>query len=146
MNNSSKAKLFLMEFIFVVFMLAVCAVICVSVFVKTDHVSRMATAKNEGILIAEAVIEQVKAVSTGDEEKIFGAVSKIVKETNYKYDKEYSVSVNYDIKDRMLRGKCVVKSKVLGKICELPLTKYVVELNGKEAYKDNSASDVVINL
>ena len=124
MRGSSKSKLFLMEFIFVVLMFAICASICVSLFARSDHFSRLASATNEGTLLAAGAIEQVKAIDSGDEKQIRQEIADIEKNINDKYDKKYKIKLEYEISDGMVTGKCKVTHTLLGDICELPLAKY----------------------
>ncbi|MGP1570224.1 MAG: hypothetical protein ACTTH0_04815 [Eubacteriales bacterium] len=124
MRGASKSKLFLMEFIFVVLMFAVCATICVTVFAKSDQFSRLASATNEGTLIAATAIEQVKSIESKDENRIKTEVEKIEKEINEKYVNKYNIKIEYKISDGILIGSCKVKNSVLGDVCELPLAKY----------------------
>lgn len=128
MRGTSKSKLFLMEFIFVVLMFAICASICVTVFAKADQLSRRASAINEGTLIAASVIEKVKAIETTDEKQIKRKIAKIEKDANDKHSHRYNIKIEYKIEDGMITGDCKITSGVLGDICELPLAKYTVKV------------------
>ena len=128
MKGASKSKLFLMEFIFVVLMFAICASICVSLFAKSAQFSRLASAMNEGTLVASAAVEQVKAIDTDDEKQLKVEIKKIEDSLNNKYDNKYELKIDYKISDGVVVGKCKVKSVLLGDVCELSLAKYTMKV------------------
>lgn len=117
-----------MEFIFVVLMFAVCASICVGVFARADYMSRLATATNESILIAETAIEEIKGLDSTDKDKLEKEIKNIENNLNEKHSDKYSIKINYEVSHDIIVGNCRVESPLFGKVCELPLAKYVSEV------------------
>lgn len=60
-KNSSGSGVFLMEMIMVVFFFIICASICILVFVKANHMSRLAKDTNQSVIAAESIAEVWKA-------------------------------------------------------------------------------------
>lgn len=56
-KNSSGSGVFLMEMIMVVFFFIICASICILVFVRANHMSRLAKDTNQGVIAAESIAE-----------------------------------------------------------------------------------------
>lgn len=62
----SKAQLFLLEFVLVVMMFALCAAVCVSVFVKADRISEDAVKHSESLALLQNAAEIIKSTSETD--------------------------------------------------------------------------------
>ncbi|MGL5437149.1 MAG: hypothetical protein ACRDBO_17535 [Lachnospiraceae bacterium] len=56
-KNSSGSGVFLMEMIMVVFFFIICASVCILVFVKANHMSRLAKDTNQSVIAAESIAE-----------------------------------------------------------------------------------------
>lgn len=56
-KNSSGSGVFLMEMIMVVFFFIICASICILVFVRANHMSRLAKDTNQSVIAAESIAE-----------------------------------------------------------------------------------------
>lgn len=59
-TGASKSMIFLLEFVFVVLFFSICATICVTAFVKADHLSTTNGIKNQAIVQAESAAELIK--------------------------------------------------------------------------------------
>lgn len=70
-NNYSKSQIFLLEFIVVVLFFAVCATICVSVFMKADRISKDSSRDVNAMVIARNAAECFKASAVGDPAEYF---------------------------------------------------------------------------
>lgn len=101
MNNSSKSKLFLMEFICVVLMFAVSAAACVSAFAKADYISRQGSTLSEATLIAATVAEKIKSAKG---EGLDRTVKDIEAETNSTYKDKYEVQIRTEKSGDMFTG------------------------------------------
>ncbi len=65
-STRSKAQLFLLEFVLVVMMFALCAAVCVSVFVKADSLSEDVTEQSESLAIMQNAAEIIKSATQTD--------------------------------------------------------------------------------
>ena len=60
-NRGSGSGPFLMEMVIAAGFFMLCVAICVSAFVRADHLSRVGQDVNHGVLAAESLVERVKA-------------------------------------------------------------------------------------
>ena len=65
-NRGSGSGPFLMEMVIAAGFFMLCVAICVSAFVRADHLSRVGQDVNHGVLAAESLVERVKAGNTED--------------------------------------------------------------------------------
>src|SRR5665648_831922 len=63
-KNHAKSELFLMEFIVVILFFSLCTAICISAFVKANHISEESKLLNGAMILAQSTAEGIKA--TGD--------------------------------------------------------------------------------
>ena len=78
-NRGSGSGPFLMEMVIAAGFFMLCVAICVSAFVRADHLSRVGQDVNHGVLAAESLVERVKVGNTGDfgtyePDEVFGTV------------------------------------------------------------------------
>ena len=115
-NNHTKSELFLMEFIVVILLFSLCTAVCISAFVKADHISEESKILNGAMILAQSTAEEIKA--TGD---ITGEKYK-----NYQ-DDSYKMEVTSQIKDKILVADITIfdiKNKKK-EICRLEVKKYL---------------------
>lgn len=121
-RNSSKSQLFLMEFICVVMFFALCAALCIHVFVQADRISKEGRQLNEALLLAQSVAETIKNMDYSDKEEINTTVNQINKE----YKNKYTVRVKDAVKENILQANIYVYSmKDKKEICTLSIKKYL---------------------
>lgn len=121
-RNSSKSQLFLMEFICVVMFFALCAALCIHVFVQADRISKEGRQLNEALLLAQSVAETIKDMDYSDKEEIAVTVNQINKE----YKNKYTVRVKDAVKENILQANIYVYSmKDKKEICTLSIKKYL---------------------
>lgn len=118
----SKSRLFLMEFICVVMFFALCAALCLNVFVKADGISKEGCELNESLLLAQSLAETIKSMDNPNDEEISLAVEKMNKECKNKY----IVSVKNEVQVDMLQADIhVYNIEDKKEICTLSIKKYV---------------------
>ena len=59
--TKSKSSLFLMEFIIILMLFAVCAAICMQLFAATDMLSRRTTELNKSVAVAQSFVEVMRS-------------------------------------------------------------------------------------
>lgn len=129
MNNSSKSKLFLMEFICVVLMFAVSAAACVSAFAKADYISRQGSVLSEATLIAETAAEKIKMASP---DKLEAVSEKVEEEVNALYKGMYEVHISTASSKNIFTGDIKVYNVKHGNVqheqdfvCRIEVKKYI---------------------
>lgn len=60
-KSGSRTGIFMMEIMIVVFFFIVCASICINVFVRSEHMSRLTIDIDKGVVAAESIAEVWKA-------------------------------------------------------------------------------------
>ena len=117
-RNQSKSQLFMMEFLVVLLLFAVCAAICISAFVRADHISRDSVQLNRALTLAQSVAEEIKAT---------GMVSG--EEPADLYNDDFYVRINRVVEDQILIANITVSRKedANNTICQIQVKKYLLE-------------------
>jgi type II secretory pathway pseudopilin PulG len=89
LNRNSRSTLFLIEQLVVILIFAVCAAVCVSIFVESYMMERRATDVSNALLVAKSGIESYKAFA-GDAERTASVLGGVV------YSGGDTVTVYYD--------------------------------------------------
>lgn len=115
-KNHTKSELFLMEFIVVILFFSLCTAICISAFVKANHISEESKLLNGAIILAQSTAEEIKA--TGD-----------ISDEKYRdyHDDSYSLEVMTEVQNEILVADIAVfDANNRGKeICRLKVKKYL---------------------
>jgi len=119
-GNSSKSQVFLMEFICVILFFALCAALCLNVFVKADGMSRKGQEINEALVLAQSMAESIKVMESPSHEFISAEAEQI---SNGKYMVKAKDSVQDDILQVNIHVYHDEDSKE--KICTLTVKKYL---------------------
>ena len=117
-RNQSKSQLFMMEFLVVLLLFAVCAAICISAFVRADHISRDSVQLNRALTLAQSVAEEIKATGMVNGE-----------EPGDLYNDDFYVRIDRVVEDQMLIADISVSRKddSNNKICQIQVKKYLPE-------------------
>lgn len=120
MNQRSKPKsqLFLMEFLVVLLLFAVCSAICISAFVRADHISRDSVQLNRALTLGQSIGEEVKAT---------GLISG--QEPDSYHNEEFFVRIDKRVDDQMLIADITVSQKddINNTLCQIQVKKYLPE-------------------
>ena len=117
-RNQSKSQLFMMEFLVVLLLFAVCAAICISAFVRADHISRDSVQLNRALALAQSVAEEIKATGMINGE-----------EPADLYNDDFYVRIDRVVEDQILIADISVSRKddANNKICQIQVKKYLPE-------------------
>lgn len=117
-RNQSKSQLFMMEFLVVLLLFAVCAAICISAFVRADHISRESVQLNRALTLAQSIGEEIKATGMINGEE----PDSLTKDNFY-------VRINRVVEDQMLIADITVSQKddANKSICGIQVKKYLPE-------------------
>ena len=117
-RNQSKSQLFMMEFLVVLLLFAVCAAICISAFVRADHISRDSVQLNRALTLAQSVAEEIKATGMVNGE-----------EPGDLYNDDFYVRIDRVVEDQMLIADNSVSRKddANNRICQIQVKKYLPE-------------------
>jgi len=115
-NNHTKSELFLMEFIIVILFFSLCTAICISAFVKANHISEESKLLNGAMILAQSTAEEIKATEGASEKKYMGY-----------HDESYYLEVMTEIQDEILVADIAVfdVKKREKEICRLKVKKYL---------------------
>ena len=117
-RNQSKSQLFMMEFLVVLLLFAVCGAICISAFVRADHISRDSVQLNRALTLAQSVAEEIKATGLINGE-----------EPENLYNDEFFLRVDRVVEDQIMIADITVSPKddANNKICQIQVKKYLPE-------------------
>ncbi len=122
-KNSSGSGVFLMEMIMVVFFFIICASICILVFVRANHMSRLAKDTNQSVIAAESIaevwkqegenglIQRMNAISDaaeGDDKRVMMYWDSNWKSTSQPDEAAYCAAVDCQVNDSMSEAKIVL--------------------------------------
>ena|SRR5665647_2836019 len=115
-NNHTKSELFLMEFIVVILFFSLCTAVCISAFVKANHISEESKLLNGAMILAQSTAEEIKATDDTSGEKY----------NDYRDDRYY-LEVMTEVQDKILVADVAVfdvKNREK-EICRLEVKKYL---------------------
>ncbi len=115
-KNHTKSELFLMEFIVVILFFSLCTAICISAFVKANHISEESKLLNGAMILAQSTAEEIKATGNSSEKKYKG-----------NQDDTYYLEVMTEVQDKILVAEIsVFDGKNRDKeICRIAVKKYL---------------------
>jgi hypothetical protein len=115
-RNQSKSQLFMMEFLIVLLLFAVCSAICISAFVRADHISRDSVQLNRALTLAQSVAEEIKATGL-----VNGEVP------TYFFNDDFYVRIDRVVEDQILIADITVSRKddANNRICQIQVKKYL---------------------
>lgn len=115
-NRYAKSELFLMEFIVVVLFFALSTSLCISAFVRANHISEDSVQLNRALTLAQTTAEMLKAQE----------VPAVEDNTSF-YNEEFFVRVDTKVREGILTGKIRIYGKEDGnnEICTLVVKKYL---------------------
>lgn len=115
-KNRTKSELFLMEFIAVILFFSLCTAVCISAFVRANHISEESTLLNGAMILAQSTAEKIKATSDASEEKY----------RDYKDDRYY-LEVTTTVQEEILMAEITVfdATNREKEICRFEVKKYL---------------------
>ncbi len=123
-RHRPRAQLFLMEFLVVLLLFALCSAVCLSAFVRAERISRDSAAANQALALAQSVAEEIKAAggaAAGDEEG---------------FDRgDFHVQIRQTVEDQLLVATVTVspREQTHRSLCQIQVKKYLPE----EPYGNN---------
>lgn len=141
-TNLLKSQLFLMEFVLVVMFFALCSVICISMFMKAETISRNSLEINRGLMLAQSAAECIKASEPEELQGNMGELLSLKKAGDDSFvgyynedfspategEKVFCVRVKIYRNEDMLTARIAVKEEGIDtkrEICHLEVKKYL---------------------